>query len=55
MVTQAQKPIEIDLEGIELDEIKLFVQEGARGNPEMVASCQACRFPCASCGCFASP
>ena len=38
------KPIEIDLSSIDLAEVKIFVQEGTRGTPEMAASCG-----CASC------
>jgi len=44
------KPIELDLTGIEMEEIKIFFQEGARGGPEMSASCQIAPFPCFSCG-----
>ena len=44
MAAQTRKPVEIDLSGIDMDEVKLFVQEGVRGTPEMAASCG-----CASC------
>jgi hypothetical protein len=48
LATQNHKPIQIDFSGIEIEEIKLFVQEGVRGTPEMAASC---RLSVASCSC----
>jgi len=51
MATQARKPIEIDLAGIDIEEVTLFVQEGARGIPEMAASSNVNPHPfCISCG-----
>jgi hypothetical protein len=41
---QTHKPLEIDLSDIDMEEVKLFIQEGGRGTPEMAASCG-----CASC------
>ena len=36
------KPVAIDLSGIDMEEVKLFVQEGGRGTPEFAASCSNC-------------
>jgi hypothetical protein len=50
MSTQTGKTIDIDLTTIEMEEVKLFVQEGARGIPEMAASSAVpSSFPCISC------
>jgi len=50
MHNETGKPLELDLTGIEMEEIKIFFQEGARGGPEMSASCAITPFPCFSCG-----
>ncbi len=36
---KTKKPIEINLEGIEIKELSVFLQEGAKGIPEFAASC----------------
>ena len=36
------KPITIDLSGIDMEDVKLFVQEGGRATPEFAASCSDC-------------
>jgi hypothetical protein len=38
MPTKTHQAVKIDLSGIEIEDIKIFVQEGARGIPEMLAS-----------------
>jgi len=50
------KPIEIDLSGINLEEIEVFLQDGSRGVPEFVASTSSCAIgdnaqvvPCVKC------
>ena len=50
MPIQNCKTIELDLSGIEMEEVRIFSQEGTRGGPEMTASCQVAPFPCFSCG-----
>ena len=49
--TKEWQRLSIDLSGIEMEDIELFFQEGARALPELAASCQcntgAC---CSSCG-----
>jgi len=48
MAAQTRKPIEIDLSGIDLEGMKLFVQEEARETPAMAAAClPPCVTPCA--------
>ena len=45
--------VEIDLTGINVDEIAVFLQDGARGVPEMSASCACfCSPPGASSSCY---
>jgi len=41
-VVSDHKPIEIDLSGIDLEEIEVFMQDGSRGTPEFVASTSSC-------------
>lgn len=57
MATQTRKPIEIDLSGIEIEEIQLFASEGRDEVPAMAASttppppCAFCNPPpCVACG-----
>ena len=50
MPIQNCKTIELDLSGIEMEEVRIFSQEGTRGGPEMTASCRVSPFPCFSCG-----
>ncbi len=45
---KTKKPIEINLEGIEIKELSVFLQEGAKGIPEFAASCH-CSCACSSC------
>lgn len=57
MANQTRKPIEIDLAGIEIEGIKLFVQEGA-GDPAAmsVGPLPPCVFPCIPCAhCTSAP
>lgn len=44
-------PLTIDLSGLDIKDVQLFSQEGARALPEMAASC-ACNTVscCSSCG-----
>jgi hypothetical protein len=54
---EALKPLEIDLSGISMEEIEVYVQPGARALPDMAASC-ACNMSnscCSSCGPAGSP
>ena len=47
MAIQTRKPIEIDLSGIELEGIKLFVEEGASDTHGMsLGTVPPCVFPC---------
>lgn len=48
MAAQTRKPIEIDLSGIDLEGMKLFVQEEAREIPAMAAATTPPP-PCAFC------
>ena len=48
MATQTRKPIEIDLSGIDLESIKLFVQEKGYETPAMAAATTPPP-PCAFC------
>lgn len=42
-----QDPIQIDLSGIEIEDVELFLQEGSRGMPEFAASCSGiCHYLC---------
>ena len=48
MAVPTRRPIEIDLSGIDLEAIKLFVQEEAREMPAMAPAClPPCVTPCA--------
>ena len=42
MNTPAHRPIDIDLSGIDIEEVKLFVQEGSTASAEFAASCGGC-------------
>lgn len=55
MATQTRKPIEIDLTGIEIEGIKLFVQERA-GDPTAMSvnPLPPCVFPCVPCAACSS-
>ncbi len=48
---KTKEPIEINLEGIEVHELSVFLQEGARTIPEFTASC-ACTVNCGNCASF---
>ncbi|HEY4905011.1 MAG TPA: hypothetical protein VIH89_16170 [Candidatus Sulfotelmatobacter sp.] len=49
MANETHKPIEIDFSDIEIEDVKLFVQGGARGIPEMAASSHVSPPFCISC------
>ena len=56
---KAKQPIEINLDGIEIHELAVFLQEGAKALPEFAAACQCnmqcncgpCLLSCGGCSC----
>ena len=47
MTSDSIEPVQIDLSGIEVEDIELFLQEGSRGMPEFAASCSTiCHYLC---------
>ncbi len=50
---KTKKPIVINLEGIDINELSVFLQQGSRAIPEFAASCQ-CKTVSCSCACTLS-
>ena len=54
---KTKQPIEINLEAVEINELSVFLQQGARGIPEFAASCTSCppSYSYATMSCAACP
>jgi len=51
-----RNPVQIDLSGLEIEDIELFLQEGSRGIPEFAASCSTiCHYWCCAASCNQIP
>ncbi|HEX8432164.1 MAG TPA: hypothetical protein VF625_12830 [Longimicrobium sp.] len=51
----ATQLLDLDLDGLDLEEIEVFVQEGSRGMPEFSASCGTTCVQAGSSSCTSGP
>ncbi|HEX8432165.1 MAG TPA: hypothetical protein VF625_12835 [Longimicrobium sp.] len=51
----ATQLLDLDLDGLDLEEIEVFVQEGSRGMPEFSASCGGTCVESGSSSCTTAP
>ena len=55
MMNDALSPLEIDLEGLNIEDIEIFFQEGSRGMPPFAASCNPSDCFHVNCACSSGP